>query len=85
MDDATFLQARRECQRIQEKLDHKQNISDGHRIRAAALRNFPGLRRLMLPLGNVHAGIMFGPLIIENGVPGCVQISFPCQSQLNRL
>ncbi|KIM88340.1 hypothetical protein PILCRDRAFT_85535 [Piloderma croceum F 1598] len=86
LSDPAAFQARCECQHIQGQLDCEQNISDGHRLRAAALRNFLSLRQLMFLLGNIHTGIVFGSLIIENGIQGCIQSSilFLTESQLNK-
>jgi len=40
-----------------------------------ALKMFPKvMRNRYFPMGNVHAGIMFGPLIIENGVKQWVKL-----------
>ena len=62
-----FWSLRREIQRKQDELDLQLDRKGGI-INSMMTRALTGWSRNIFPLGNVHAGVMFGPLIFEIGV-----------------
>jgi hypothetical protein len=63
-----FWSLRREIQRKQDELDLQLDRSKGGIINSTMTRALTGWSRNIFPLGNVHAGVMFGPLVFEIGV-----------------
>jgi hypothetical protein len=63
-----FWSLRREIQRRQDELDLQLDRSKGGIINSTMIHALTDYSRNIFPLGNVHAGVMFGPLIFEIGM-----------------
>lgn len=70
MDEKTIAKLARDVVRLQEHEDKREDLQDGNRFLRNLLVTAPETaKRKILPFGNVHASIMFGPLMIEIGEP----------------
>jgi hypothetical protein len=59
----------KEYEEILKKRLKEQNKKYHPRLKDKALKTFPKfIRNHFFPVGNAHVSVMFGPLIIENGV-----------------
>lgn len=57
-----------DIRRLQKHQDKEDDIKDGNRTLRTISNAVPNaVRKQILPLGNVHASVTFGPLIIEIG------------------
>jgi hypothetical protein len=64
-----FWRVRREIQRQQASLDAEQDNAQEGLMKSTLIQSIAPVSRSFFPLGNVHASLMFGPLIFEIGVP----------------
>lgn len=59
-----------DVKRLADHEDKREDIQNGNRLLRNLLTAVPGIaKRKILPFGNVHASVMFGPLIFEIGAP----------------
>jgi len=59
-----------DVKRLQEHEDKREDLQNGNRLLRNLLTTAPEIaKRKVLPFGNVHASVMFGPLIFEIGAP----------------
>ena len=70
MENKTKTKLASDVKRLQEHEDKREDIQDGNRLLRNLLTTSPEIaKRKILPFGNVHASVMFGPLIFEIGAP----------------
>jgi hypothetical protein len=70
MDHKTKSRLAHDIMRLQEHEDKREDLQDGNKWLRNLLVTAPEMaKRKFLPFGNVHASVVFGPLIFEIGVP----------------
>jgi hypothetical protein len=70
MDNATIRRLAKDVKRLQDHEDKREAKQDGQEALQMLLHTAPGMaKKRMLPFGNVHASVMFGPLVFEIGAP----------------
>jgi len=70
MDHKTISKLASDVKRLQEHEDKRTDLQDGNRWLRNLISTAPEIaKRKILPFGNVHASVMFGPLIFEIGAP----------------
>jgi len=70
MDSATIRRLAKDVECLQAHEDKREAKKDGQQTLRRLLRTAPEMaKKRMLPFGNVHASVMFGPLVYEIGAP----------------
>lgn len=70
MDNATIRRLAADIKRLQDHEDKREAERDKNKALQSLLRLVPEMtRKRMLPFGNVHTSVMFGPLVFEIGAP----------------
>lgn len=70
MDGSTIKRLARDVKRLQDHENKREAQRDGQEALRILYHATPEMaRKRLLPFGNVHSSVMFGPLVFEIGVP----------------